>query len=55
MKPTPIANSLLAALPHKDYQHLLQGLEQVTLTFGETIYEPLAPIHHVYFPNNSLA
>jgi len=54
MKPTPIANSLLAALPHKDYQHLLQGLEQVTLTFGETIYEPLAPIHHVYFPNNSL-
>ncbi len=53
-KRVPIANSLLAALPSKDYQHLLPGLEQVTLTFGDTIYEPGAVIRHVYFPNDSL-
>lgn len=50
----PIANSLLAALPYKDYQRLLPGLEQVTLTFGDTIYEPAATIRHVYFPSDSL-
>lgn len=50
----PIANSLLAALPYKEYRRLLPGLEQVTLTFGDTIYEPDALIQHVYFPNDSL-
>lgn len=50
----PIANSLLAALPYKDYQHLLPGLEAVTLAFGDTIYEPGAIIRHVYFPSDSL-
>lgn len=49
-----IANSLLAALPQKDYQKLLPGLEPVTLTFAETIYEPGALIRHVYFPSDSL-
>jgi len=49
-----IANSLLAALPHKDYQKLLPALEPVTLTFGETIYDPGAQIRHVYFPSDSL-
>lgn len=49
-----IANSILAALPHKDYQKLLPGLEPVTLTFAETIYEPGAQIRHVYFPSDSL-
>jgi len=51
---TPIANSLLAALPDRDYQHLLPGLEPVTLTFGDTIYEPAARIRHIYFPGDSL-
>lgn len=50
----PIANSLLAALPSKDYLQLLPGLEPVTLTFGVTIYEPGAIIRYVYFPNDSL-
>ncbi len=50
----PIANSLLAALPHKDYQQLRPGLEPVTLTFADIIYEPEAPIRHVYFPSDSL-
>lgn len=50
----PIANSLLAALPSKDYLQLLPGLEPVTLTFGDTIYEPGSIIRHVYFPSDSL-
>lgn len=50
----PIANSLLAALPDRDYQRLLVHLEPVTLTFGEVLYRPGDPIRHVYFPTNSL-
>jgi len=48
------ANTLLAALPPKDYQRLLIALEPVTLTFGETLYRPGQPIRHVYFPCDSL-
>ena len=49
-----IANSLLAALPRKDYQRLRARLEPVTLTFGEVLYRPGEPIQHVYFPTDSL-
>lgn len=50
----PVANSLLAALPRKDYQRMLAGLEPVTLAFGEVLYEPGDLIRHVYFPSDSL-
>ncbi len=49
-----IENSLLAAIPHKEYRRLLPGLEPVTLTFGEVLYEPGETIRHVYFPGSSL-
>ena len=46
----PVANSLLAALPRKDYESLLGGLEPLTLRFGAVLQEPGAPVHHVHFP-----
>jgi CRP-like cAMP-binding protein len=49
-----IANSLLAALPRKDYQRLLSGLVPVDLGFGDVLYEPGKPIRNVYFPSQSL-
>jgi CRP-like cAMP-binding protein len=48
------ANSLLAALPGRNYRRLLPGLELVTLNFGDVLYEPGQKIRHVYFPGNSL-
>src|SRR5687768_5458845 len=48
------ANSLLAALPRRDYQRMLTGLAPVTLTFGEILYQPGQAIRHVYFPCDSL-
>jgi CRP-like cAMP-binding protein len=53
-KNQPLANRLLAALPKKEYQHLLAELEPVTLTFGEILFEAGDNIRHVYFPNNSI-
>lgn len=50
----PVANHLLAALPRKNYLRLLAGLEPVTLSFGEVLYETGKPIRHVYFPGDSL-
>ena len=47
-------NSLLASLPGAEYRRLLPGLEPVTLSFGEILYQPGQAIRHVYFPCDSL-
>ena len=36
----PIANRVLAAMPRKEYQRMVAGLEPVSLTFGDVLYEP---------------
>jgi CRP-like cAMP-binding protein len=51
---TKPANRLLAALPAKEYARLLPKLEDISLTYAETIYEPDDIIRHVYFPNSGV-
>jgi CRP-like cAMP-binding protein len=48
------ANRILRQLHHKDYQRLLPALEEVTVRFGQVLYQPGDRIEHVYFPNDSL-
>jgi CRP-like cAMP-binding protein len=50
----PVSNRLLAGLPGKEYQRLQPYLEQVTLTFGEILYEQGEIIRDVYFPNHGI-
>ena len=50
----PVVNNLLAALPRKECLHLLDDLEQVTLPYGEVLYESGEQMKYVYFPNDSV-
>ena len=50
----PVANSLLASLPAKDCQSLLEHMESITLAAGEVLYRPGEPIRHVYFPTDTM-
>jgi CRP-like cAMP-binding protein len=47
-------NRLLASLPRKSYRELLPGLADVSLVFGDVLYEPGARIRDVYFPQKSV-
>jgi CRP-like cAMP-binding protein len=47
---TPRQNRILAALPPKDYVHLLPLLDLVPLPRGWVIHGPGARQNHVYFP-----
>jgi CRP-like cAMP-binding protein len=48
------ANRLLAALPINEYTRLLPKLEEVSLIYGETIYERDDVIRYVYFPSSGV-
>ena len=48
------ANRLFRALPKEEYLSLLPELTEVTLTFGEVLFECGDVIRHVYFPNTSI-
>lgn len=47
-----VPNRLLASLPAQEYARLRGGLEPVTLTYGDVLYEPGQPMRHVYFPGD---
>ena len=51
---TKPANRLLAALPAKEYERLLPKLQEISLTYGENIYERGETIRRVYFPNSGI-
>lgn len=53
-QPAPAANRLLAALPRKDREQLLEQGEAVELMFAEALYRVGEPIAHVYFPTDSV-
>lgn len=50
LRPAPLNNQLLAALPREDYTRLLQDLEQVELPSGKVLYEITDTVRHAYFP-----
>ncbi|MCK9984250.1 MAG: hypothetical protein AzoDbin1_00722 [Azoarcus sp.] len=50
----PRQNHLLAALPADEYARLAQQLELIPLALGDVLYESGAPMHHVYFPSDSI-
>jgi CRP-like cAMP-binding protein len=50
----PTANRILAALPDEEYARLDPHLMPVTLALRQTIYKPLEPIAHIYFPENAM-
>lgn len=47
-------NRLLAVLPSREYQRLLQYLEPVSLSLGQVLHEPGKRIRHVYFPHDGV-
>jgi CRP-like cAMP-binding protein len=47
-------NSVLAAIPVKDFRRLSAALEPFSLTLGQVLYEAGDTIAHVYFPCSSL-
>ena len=50
---TESGNELLAALPHREREHILERCERVALVPNEILGEPGDRIRHVYFPIDS--
>ena len=49
-QPVPASNQLLARLPADEYSRLLPGMQLVTLSPRQILYEARAPIEQAYFP-----
>lgn len=47
-------NRLLATLPVKDYERLLPHLENVALSYRESLHETGETVEYVYFPNDAV-
>jgi len=54
-RPTePVENRLLAALPRDEYERILPGLQQVSFSLGEVVYEFGGQLNYVFFPTTSI-
>lgn len=49
-----VGNRLLAALPGRDYKRIAGGLETVSLTLKQVLYDRSSPAKFVYFPLNAI-
>jgi len=52
--PKPERNKLLEALSAAERERLRPNLETVVMPLGEVVYESGRPLHHVYFPTDSI-
>lgn len=48
--PTTVINNLIARLPRKQQNNVLQNCEPVDLLFGSVLCNPEQPVEYVYFP-----
>ncbi len=51
---SPIQNHLLASLPQAEFNRLLEHLELVEMSIGESLYESHGRQSHVYFPTTAI-
>jgi CRP-like cAMP-binding protein len=49
-----VENRLLAALPSEDYQRILPGLQEVSFSLGQVVYEFGGHLDYVYFPTTAI-
>jgi CRP-like cAMP-binding protein len=47
-------NRLLAALPREEYQRILPGLQEVSFSLGQVVYEFGGHLDYVYFPTTAI-
>jgi CRP-like cAMP-binding protein len=51
---TLIENRLLAALPSDEYERIVPGLQKVSFSLGEVVYEFGGQLDYVYFPTTAI-
>ena len=51
---TFVENRLLAALPSDEYERILPGLQKVSFSLGEVVYEFGGQLDYVYFPTTAI-
>jgi CRP-like cAMP-binding protein len=51
---SPLANHLLASLPHDELHRCMPNLEWVDLPLGHVVYESGRTLSHVYFPTTAI-
>src|SRR5690606_25235720 len=54
LRPDPLQNMLLAALPPAEWARWQPQLELVDLPLGKVLHESSVPMHYVYFPTSAI-